>query len=459
MIAPHLLAEAAVSSLAKHGYQGVAIIDAYSQSNLRFANNNLTTNGISFAVTATVAAITQSTSPSVGISAGSVHSIDEIDSLVEAAIVGANGNPPAQDAAPLIQADSSDWASGAAITTMSDFAGFSPRLGEALDQAQSAKRLLFGFAMQSFTTTYLATTSGARLRHVDQSATLEMTARTPSGDASAWWGVGDAKIGSLDPSEGADELARRLLWSNRKLELEPGRHEALLPPSAVADMMINLLWSAGAREAADGRSVFSAANGGTRIGERLAKLSISLYSDPQARGIETAPFQIAHASTDNSSVFDNGSALQPTKWIDGGVLKSLYGSRFTEKETGIPATPFIDNLILDGSGTASIDEMIASTTEGLLITCLWYIREVDPKTLLLTGLTRDGVYSIRNGEIVGVVSNFRFNESPVDLLARCTEIGQTVRTLPRELSDYFTRAKMPTMRIPDFNFSSIAPGI
>ncbi len=103
--------------------------------------------------------------------------------------------------------------------------------------------------------------------------------------------------------------------------------------------------------------------------------------------------------------------------------------------------------------------MIAQTGSGLLLTCLWYIREVDPKTLLLTGLTRDGVYSVQNGEIVGVVNNFRFNESPVELLGRCTEVGVSQRTFPREWSDYFTRTKMPPLRIPDFNFSSISPGI
>jgi predicted Zn-dependent protease len=457
MIAPHLLAETAVSALLKGGYQGVVIIDAQSQSNLRFANNNLTTNGLSFSVNATVIAMSNTTEPSVGISGGAVHSGDEIDVLVDEAISGAASNPSAQDAAPLHNGQSSDWTSAAAITTMSDFAEFAPELGNALGESRGASRLLFGFAQQSFNTTYLATTAGARLRHVQPTATLEMTARTS--DSSAWWGVGGSHIETLSPGLGARELTRRLSWASRKIEIAPGRHEALLPPSAVADLMIYLAWTAGVRDAVDGRSVFSVGKSGHRIGERLTNLPFTLYSEPSATGIQCAPFEIAHASTDNSSVFDNGATLKATKWIDSGVLTTLYGSRFTEKETGVLAAPMIDNLILDGAGTKTLDEMVASTSDGLLLTCLWYIREVDPRTLLLTGLTRDGVYAIRDGEIVGVVSNFRFNESPVDLLARCTEVGETVRTLPRELSDYFTRAKMPSMRIPDYNFSSIAPGI
>ena len=104
--------------------------------------------------------------------------------------------------------------------------------------------------------------------------------------------------------------------------------------------------------------------------------------------------------------------------------------------------------------------MVAATTgRGLLLTCLWYIREVDPATLLLTGLTRDGVYLVEDGEVVGEVNNFRFNESPVDLLSRASEAGRTEKTLPREWGDYFTRAAMPALRIPDFNMSSVSRGV
>ena len=120
-------------------------------------------------------------------------------------------------------------------------------------------------------------------------------------------------------------------------------------------------------------------------------------------------------------------------------------------------TPYVDNLILDGpGGGASLDAMVATTDRGLLLTCLWYIREVDPQTLLLTGLTRDGVYLIEGGEVVGAVNNFRFNESPVDMLGRLVEVGATVPTLPREWVDYFTRTAMPPLRVEGFNMSSVS---
>ena len=120
-------------------------------------------------------------------------------------------------------------------------------------------------------------------------------------------------------------------------------------------------------------------------------------------------------------------------------------------------TPAIDNLILDAPGAdGSLAELVSRTSRGLLLTCLWYIREVDPQTLLLTGLTRDGVYLVENGEVTGAVNNFRFNESPVGMLNRITEVGGTVPTLPREWADYFTRAAMPPVRVEGFNMSSVS---
>lgn len=168
---------------------------------------------------------------------------------------------------------------------------------------------------------------------------------------------------------------------------------------------------------------------------------------------------LAHSSGGDSSVFDNGLPLTPTDWIRNGELAHLITSRHSANLTGLPVAPALDNLILEGGGERSLEEMVAHTERGLLLTCLWYIREVDPATLLLTGLTRDGVYLVENGQVVGEVNNFRFNESPVDLLSRATEAGRTEKTLPREWGDYFTRAAMPALRIPDFNMSSVSQGV
>ncbi len=126
--------------------------------------------------------------------------------------------------------------------------------------------------------------------------------------------------------------------------------------------------------------------------------------------------------------------------------------------TSQPVTPAVDNLALTvDDATGTIEDLVAGTERGLLLTCLWYIREVDPQTLLLTGLTRDGVYLVENGEITGAVNNFRFNESPVDLLGRFTHASGSVPTFSREWGDdYFSRTLMPALRVPDFNMSSVS---
>ena len=133
-------------------------------------------------------------------------------------------------------------------------------------------------------------------------------------------------------------------------------------------------------------------------------------------------------------------------------------TRETAALTGQPVTPGIDNLVLEVDGAAgSLEELVARTERGLLLTCLWYIREVDPQTLLLTGLTRDGVYLVEDGEIAGAVNNFRFNESPVDLLDRFSEATATVPAFSREWGDYFPRTAMPALRVPDFHMSTVSP--
>ena len=170
-------------------------------------------------------------------------------------------------------------------------------------------------------------------------------------------------------------------------------------------------------------------------------MPITLRPIREYPGLETVPF-VGFTSTvdDTSWTFDGGLPITRDH-LDRqrGVLHELIRNRAHAAATGRSPTPPPDNLIMDGGGTASLEEMIASTERGLLLTCLWYIRDVDPERLLLTGLTRDGVYLIENGEVVGAVNNFRFNESPVELLGRITEIGAAELTLCREWNDYFNR--------------------
>jgi predicted Zn-dependent protease len=183
-----------------------------------------------------------------------------------------------------------------------------------------------------------------------------------------------------------------------------------------------------------------------------------LRSDPFEAGLECTPFLVTTASGQDVSVFDNGLPLGRTDWISGGRLERLQYHRAGAARSGVQPAAFINNLTLELPGvTSTIDDLVARMERGLLLTCLWYIREVDPETLLLTGLTRDGVYLVEDGEIVGAVNNFRFNESPVDLLSKTIEAGRTERALSREWNEWLNRTAMPALRVADFNMSSVSP--
>lgn len=457
---PHEIVEKALALSTADGC--VVIADEESSANLRWAGNALTTNGVTRSRTLTVIATVDGREGTAsGVVSRSAVTADDLEPLVRAAEAAARGAGPAEDAQPLVSGipASADFTDAPAETSSAVFTEFAPALGEAFARARAGGRELYGFAHHELVSTYVGTSTGLRLRHDQPNGTLELNAKSPDRQRSAWAGRSTRDFKDVDPTALDAELAVRLGWAERRFDLPAGRYETLLPPTAVADLLIYQMWSSTARDAVEGRTVFSKPGGGTRVGEKLSRLPLTLRSDPHAPGLESAPFVIAHSSGDDASVFDNGLPVPATDWIRDGELARLLTTRHTAGLTGLPLSPGFGNLILDGGGDRSLEEMVAATERGLLLTCLWYIREVDPATLLLTGLTRDGVYLVEHGEVVGEVNNFRFNESPVDLLSRASEAGRTEKTLPREWSDWFTRAAMPALRIPDFNMSSVSRGV
>ncbi|MCQ9180856.1 TldD/PmbA family protein [Streptomyces sp. IBSBF 2953] len=457
---PHEVVERALDLSRADGC--VVIADEQSTANLRWAGNTLTTNGVTRGRTLTVIATMDGREGAAsGVVSRAAVTADELEPLVRAAEAAARGAGPAEDAQPLVTgvAQSPEFTEAPAETSSTVFADFAPALGEAFARARAGGRELYGFANHELVSTYLGTSTGLRLRHDQPNGTLELNAKSPDRTRSAWAGRSTRDFKDVNPGALDAELAVRLGWARRRVELPAGRYETLLPPTAVADLLIYQLWSASGRDATEGRTVFSKPGGGTRLGEKLTDLPLTLRSDPNEPGLESAPFVIAHSSGGDQSVFDNGLPLRSTEWIDAGELRHLTTTRHSAALTGLPTAPAGDNLILDGGEDRSLEQMVASTRRGLLLTCLWYIREVDPAALLLTGLTRDGVYLVEDGEVVGEVNNFRFNESPVGLLGRASEAGRTEKTLPREWSDWFTRAAMPPLRVPDFNMSSVSQGV
>ncbi len=443
--------------LAEAGSDATVLMSDGSEAEVRVANNTVTTNGQRRSRTVTVVVFDERPD---GVAAGVASRSGDVDihELVAAARHDAANAPLATDAAPLVggpgHGAESDEVPETSLEVMGDVLD---SLRELTARAESRGVTLAGFFSHALATTTVATSAGAYRRFTQPTGSVQLVARADGGQRSTWRGLSTPYFRDVPMDELEADLYRRLEWAQRRIELPAGRYETIMSPSTVADMMAYLYFSNEGPDAAQGRTVFSTPGGGTRNGEKISSLPFTLYSDPFAAGLECRPFVATSASSTTESVFDNAMDIERTDWIRDGVINDLRFHRAGAAEAGRPrATPGIDNIILEAGGTASLDGMIASSERALLINTLWYIRSVDPATLLLTGLTRDGVYLVEDGKVTGQVNNFRFNESPLDLLTRATEAGVSELTLPREFDEFY-RARTCSLRIPDFNMSSVSP--
>ena len=307
----------------------------------------------------------------------------------------------------------------------------------ALAAAKSAKVAIAGFYEHEAAVTALASTAGLSAYHAWSSASLSCTARTPDGTGSGWAGANSNKVGDLDAAALAKIAVTKATGSAKPRKLDPGKYTVILEPAAVADMVEWVAGGLGARLADEGRSYFTKAGGGTRVGEKLFPELITLRSDHTDPGLATTPFD------------GEGFPRTPTRWIDKGTLTALAYGRFWAQKQGKAPTGGPDGWILEG-GKATRDELIKDVKRGVLITRFWYIRELDPQTILLTGLTRDGTFLIENGAITAPVNNFRFNESPVQMLARCDGLTPSV---------LINGMRVPALRTHEFNLASISEAV
>ncbi|HVL82953.1 MAG TPA: metallopeptidase TldD-related protein [Pseudonocardia sp.] len=460
VLAPQEVVERVLELAARAGTAGcVVLVSESSEAVLRWANSTMTTNGHTTTRQVTViplVAVEGGTAAGAVSTSAAITDAGRLTELVDAGVAVARDAGPARDAAPLPEpaGDDPGWSQPAAETSIAVYGS----LAEGLAEVLAGPHRQYGFAHHDVTTTWLGTSAGVRRRWVQPTGSVELNAKTADLDASAWVGASTADFTEVDVVALAADAARRLEWGGRRVELPAGRYETLLPPSAMADLMVVLAWSMVGRPAHEGRSAFAGPDG-PRVGERLTELPLTLVTDPDAPGQGFEPLLTATQSGDGVSVFDNGAPTRRVEWVREGAIAELAYSRAEAAQFAASFTPPAQNLLLTGGSGATTADLVAGTERGLLLTCLWYIREVDPATLLLTGLTRDGVYLVEGGEVVAEVDhNFRFNFSPLDVLRRATEVGATERTLPREWKDWFTRAAMPPARVAGFNMSSVSRG-
>lgn len=314
----------------------------------------------------------------------------------------------------------------------------------ALEATRAAKDLqAAGYLVNGGNVNAIGNSNGLFAYHRSTFANYTLTVRTSDGTGSGWAAADHPDWSQVDFRAVGERAIGKARLSRNPVAIEPGRYTVILEPQAVGDLVQLIGNYSDARSADEGRSPFVKQGGGNKIGEKIVDERISLYSDPRDPQMLSQPFD------------GEGFPLARQEWIENGMLKQLIYSRFWAQKQGKTATGFPQSLKMTG-GTASVDDMIRSTPRGVLVTRLWYLREVDPRTILYTGLTRDGTFLIEDGKVSKAIQNFRFNESPLFMLNNIEALGQPVRLAGTEQGGDVV---MPAIKVRDFNFTSLSEAV
>lgn len=284
---------------------------------------------------------------------------------------------------------------------------------------------------------------GAFAYYPSTNVNFSLTVRTEDGTGSGYVARGYSNLNKLDTAAATNIAIQKAKGSVNARAIEPGKYTVILEPTAASVLLENIFFNMNARNADEGRSFLSKQGGKTKLNEKIMDERVTIYSDPNHPELPVPPWS------------EDGRAQEKTTWIENGIVKNMAYSRFWAQKKGTKAIPFPNNMIMEG-GNTSLEDMIKNTSKGILVTKLWYIRSVDPQTLLLTGLTRDGTFYIENGQIKFPVKNFRFNESPVIMLNNLEALGKPERVVSTETE---TNYMIPPMKIRDFTFTSLSDAV
>jgi predicted Zn-dependent protease len=315
-------------------------------------------------------------------------------------------------------------------------------VAKSLQVTKDAKLSAAGFLENSTDFRAVMNSKGMFAYNKSTDVTFSVTTRNQEGTGSGYASRGFTDVSKLDTYLATKIATQKALSSVGARAIEPGKYTVILEPIAATYMMENM-FRFDARSADEGRSFLSKKGGGTRLGEKLLDEKVTIYSDPFKPELPSGTWN------------GDGMPLEKTTWFDKGVVKNLSYSRYWAEKKGVKPQPGPSNIIMEG-GTMSLDEMIKSTERGILVTRLWYIRMVDPQTLALTGLTRDGTFYIENGKIKFPIKNMRFNESPIIMLNNVEALGKPERAISVES---YRSYLIPPMKIRDFTFSSLSDAV
>ena len=315
-------------------------------------------------------------------------------------------------------------------------------MAKSLEVTKQANLIAAGFLENTTGFNAVMNSKGLFAYNKSTDVIFTVTTRNHDGTGSGYAARGFTDVKKLDTYAATKIAASNANGSVGAKAIEPGKYTVILTPTAAAYMMESM-FRFDARSAEEGRSFLSKKGGGTRLGEKLVDEKVNIYSDP------------FYAELPGSTWDRDGLPLEKTYWIQNGVVKNLSYQRYWAEKKGVKPMPGPSNIIMDG-GDTTLEEMIKSTERGILVNRLWYIRSVDPQSLLLTGLTRDGTFYIENGKIKFPVKNFRFNESPVIMLNNVEALGKPERAVSVES---YRSYMIPTMKIRDFTFSSLSDAV
>lgn len=310
-------------------------------------------------------------------------------------------------------------------------------VGKSLSVSKAAGLDAAGFLENSTRFNAIMNSKGLFAYNKGTDVSFSVTVRNKQGTGSGYVEQGFNDLDKMDTLALSKIAASKANGSAGAKAIEPGKYTVILEPLAASDIIGNMFRGFDARSADEGRSFMSKKGGGTRLGEQLFSENVNIYSDPMNTEIPSSTFT------------GEGLPVKRTQWVEKGVVKNLSYSRYWAAQKNVQPLPFSRSMVIEG-GTQSLEDLIKSTEKGILVTRFWYIRSVDPQTLLLTGLTRDGTFYIENGEIKFPIKNFRFNESPVIMLNNVEALGKPVRT---------GNGLIPPMKIRDFTFTSLSDAI
>ena len=313
------------------------------------------------------------------------------------------------------------------------------------DRARAAGFIATGYIESRVGTRALANSHGLFGFQQTGGASMTATVRTPDGTGSGWGGANANDWSGIDADAVGATATEKAGKSRNPVAVEPGRYTVVLEPTAVGNLIPIIAFAAQARAADEGRSFFSNPSGGNKIGMKVADERVTLISDP----------------SDNigSSFTGDGRPTEKVVFIENGILKNLNYDRFWAEKQGKKPTASAFGAMRMLGGDSSVAQMIASTERGILVTRFWYIRPVDMRTILFTGLTRDGTFLIENGKVTHAIKNFRYNESPVFMLNNVDAFGTPVRVSASEDSSPGGAIIMPPLKVRDFNFTSLSDAV